>query len=149
MQEEVQYFTATRWFVYMITAGLFVLAGAGILQFYTWPWWWIIAIIGAPVFLTGLILWLIFRKASLVTTIDASGIAVRWSAGMKEAKMFPWSEIKELEIIDNPRPGFAGYKYSMGSVFVCMMNPKAARIEMNDGKTWIIGTNKPEIWKKN
>jgi hypothetical protein len=148
MQEETQFFAGARWFVYIFVAGLFIMAGAGILQFYTWPAWWVVMVIGAPIFTVGFLLWLIFRKAKMISIVDGSGVSVQWIPGMKEPKRFKWDEIKSLEVVTSPRPGFSGNKISLGYRIVAMMNKQAARMELNTGKIWFIGTNKPEMWNR-
>ncbi len=147
MQEETQYFSGARWFVYIFIAGLFIMAGAGVLQFYARPGWWIVMTAGAPVFAVGFLLWLIFRKAKMISIVDGSGVSVQWTPGMKEPKQFKWDEIKTLEVVNNPRPGFSGHKINPGYRIIAMMNKQAARIELTSGKIWFIGTNKPEMWK--
>ena len=147
MQQEIQYFKGAQWFVRMMIVGAGVALLAPIaFAMLTVNWWWVPAVAGLPLVITGLILWLLFRKAFLRTAIHPDGITVQFNPLGKQ-KLFMWEEIAEMDVVRNPRPGFSGNKYTPGVVYFCMMNKLALRLQLRKGGIVIIGIKDAYVWK--
>ena len=93
------------------------------------------------------LIFLLFLLLRLDTRIDAEGIHVHYKPLVK--RNVSWSEIKSLEVLNYGFVGGWGIRLwtSYGTVYNVKGN-KGLAIELNSGKKFLIGTQKPEELQK-
>ncbi|MBL85284.1 MAG: hypothetical protein CMO82_01345 [Winogradskyella sp.] len=134
----------TQWWIWLILIGLSIIPVYGIYKQ---------LIMGIPVgtkpvsdltmtilsiFIFGLIYFNWYM--TLITEINKDGIKMRFIPFVK--KEIQWSELKSIKIVNY---GFVGYGIRLGSKYGTVYNMKGNRglaIELNNGKKFVIGTQK-------
>jgi len=96
-------------------------------------------------FLGGLIF--LFFKMRLITRIDKSGIAYRFTPFYNKEKMINWSEVSRVEVTRyNPLKEYGGWgiRYGRKGKALNVRGNYGMMIEFHGGKNLLIGTQKPE-----
>ena len=139
----------TQWWIWLILIGLGVIAIYGIIQQILLD----IDFGNKPMPNIGIIIFTIFVFGfiyfnwymTLITEITNEGIKMRFVPFVK--KEMNWNEVKSVKIVNY---GFVGYGIRLGSKYGTVYNMngnKGLAIELNNGKKFVIGTQKEKELK--
>ena len=134
----------TQWWIWLILIGLAVIAVYGVFQQVLFG----IKFGNQPMSNLGIIIFTLFVLGfiyfnwyiTLTTEITNDGIKMRFVPFVK--KEIKWSELKSVKIVNY---GFVGYGIRLGSKYGTVYNMKGNKglaIELNNGKKFVIGTQK-------
>ena len=134
----------TRWWIWLILIGLGAIAVYGFIQQIVFG----VEFGNKPMSNVGIIIFTLFVFGfiyfnwymTLITEITNGGIKMRFIPFVK--KEIQWSELKSAKIVDY---GFVGYGIRLGSKYGTVYNMngnKGLAIELNNGKKFVIGTQK-------
>ena len=134
----------TQWWIWLILIGLGAIAVYGFIQQIVFG----VEFGNKPMSNVGIIIFTLFVFGfiyfnwymTLITEITNGGIKMRFVPFMK--KEIQWSELKSAKIVDY---GFVGYGIRLGSKYGTVYNMngnKGLAIELNNGKKFVIGTQK-------
>jgi len=134
----------TRWWIWLILIGLGAIAVYGFIQQIVFG----VEFGNKPMSNVGIIIFTLFVFGfiyfnwymTLITEITNGGIIMRFVPFVK--KEIQWSELKSAKIVDY---GFVGYGIRLGSKYGTVYNMngnKGLAIELNNGKKFVIGTQK-------
>ena len=140
----------TQWWIWLLLIGLGAIAVYGIIQQFLFG----IDFGDKPMSNIGLIIFTLFVFGfiyfnwymTLITEITNEGIKVRFVPFVK--KEIKWNELKSAKIINY---GFVGYGIRLGSKYGTVYNMngnKGLAVELNNGKKFVIGTQKELELKK-
>ena len=134
----------TQWWIWLILIGLGAIAVYGFIQQIVFG----VEFGNKPMSNVGIIIFTLFVFGfiyfnwymTLITEITNGGIKMRFVPFVK--KEIQWSELKSAKIVDY---GFVGYGIRLGSKYGTVYNmngKKGLAIELNNGKKFVIGTQK-------
>ena len=134
----------TQWWIWLILIGLGAIAVYGFIQQIVFG----VEFGNKPMSNVGIIIFTLFVFGfiyfnwyiTLITEITNGGIKMRFVPFVK--KEIQWSELKSAKIVDY---GFVGYGIRLGSKYGTVYNMngnKGLAIELNNGKKFVIGTQK-------
>ena len=134
----------TQWWIWLILIGLGAIAVYGFIQQIVFG----VEFGNKPMSNVGIIIFTLFVFGfiyfnwyiTLITEITNGGIKMRFVPFVK--KEIQWSELKSAKIVDY---GFVGYGIRIGSKYGTVYNMngnKGLAIELNNGKKFVIGTQK-------
>jgi hypothetical protein len=140
----------TQWWIWLLLIGLGAIAVYGIIQQFLFG----IDFGDKPMSNIGLIIFTLFVFGfiyfnwymTLITEITNEGIKVRFVPFVK--KEIKWNDLKSAKIINY---GFVGYGIRLGSKYGTVYNMngnKGLAVELNNGKKFVIGTQKELELKK-
>jgi hypothetical protein len=140
----------TQWWIWLLLIGLGAIAVYGIIQQFLFG----IDFGDKPMSNIGLIIFTLFVFGfiyfnwymTLITEITDEGIKVRFVPFVK--KEIKWNELKSAKIVNY---GFVGYGIRLGSKYGTVYNmsgDKGLALELNNGKKFVIGTQKELELKK-
>ena len=140
----------TQWWIWLLLIGLGAIAVYGIIQQFLFG----IDFGDKPMSNIGLIIFTLFVFGfiyfnwymTLITEITNEGIKVRFVPFVK--KEIKWNELKSAKIVNY---GFVGYGIRLGSKYGTVYNmsgDKGLALELNNGKKFVIGTQKELELKK-
>jgi hypothetical protein len=140
----------TQWWIWLLLIGLGAIAVYGIIQqilfgvdFGDKP----MSNIGLIIFTLFVFVFIYFNwYMTLITEITNEGIKVRFVPFVK--KEIKWNDLKSAKIINY---GFVGYGIRLGSKYGTVYNMngnKGLAVELNNGKKFVIGTQKELELKK-
>jgi hypothetical protein len=140
----------TQWWIWLLLIGLGAIAVYGIIQQFLFG----IDFGDKPMSNIGLIIFTLFVFGfiyfnwymTLITEITNEGIKVRFVPFVK--KEIKWNELKSAKIVNY---GFVGYGIRLGSKYGTVYNMngnKGLAVELNNGKKFVIGTQKELELKK-
>jgi hypothetical protein len=134
----------TQWWIWLILIGLGAIAVYGFIQQIVFG----VEFGNKPMSNVGIIIFTLFVFGfiyfnwymTLITEITNGGIKMRFIPFVK--KEIQWSELKSVKIVNY---GFVGYGIRLGSKYGTVYNMsgnKGLAIELNNGKKFVIGTQK-------
>lgn len=134
----------TQWWIWLILIGLGAIAVYGFIQQIVFG----VEFGNKPMSHVGIIIFTLFVFGfiyfnwymTLITEITNGGIKMRFVPFVK--KEIQWSELKSAKVVDY---GFVGYGIRLGSKYGTVYNMngnKGLAIELNNGKKFVIGTQK-------